>query len=252
VVADLPAGLQGFKIGQISDIHLGLWSNQAELAQSLEVLASLEPDLVALTGDLVDRNAEFARLYHEPLKILQKTPHGVWGVLGNHDHYTGRPERVAELLDGHGLNMLMDRRANLPGLPLALVGLNDQGAHLNWVGRALSAQRRDDYVLNFETVTGPTARPGDFIILLNHRPEGLAQAVDQGVRLYLAGHTHGGQYQLPYFDQANVAAFFYKYTCGLYQEGPAWINVSQGVASVAIPFRLWAWPEVSLITLLKG
>ncbi|UQZ88704.1 hypothetical protein C4J81_05590 [Deltaproteobacteria bacterium Smac51] len=251
-IKNLPPALDGFKIGHVTDIHLGLWANQRELAQSLEVVATEKPHLVALTGDLVDRKPHYARLYYEPLKILSDVPHGVWGVLGNHDHYAG-PLEIAELLDGHGMNMLMDKRVNLPGAPITIIGLDDQGVHHNWMGNGVSAKPEDnDMALNFQVVSGPSARPDDFVLLLNHRPEGLSQALEQGVQLYLAGHTHGGQYQVPYYDQANLAAVFYKYSSGLYNEREAWINVSKGVAAVGIPYRLWAWPSVDLITLKAG
>ncbi|MDR3037954.1 MAG: metallophosphoesterase, partial [Candidatus Adiutrix sp.] len=244
----LPDRLDGFVIAHITDLHLGLWANQRELRQATLLAAAARPHLVVLTGDLVDRNPEFARLYYEPLLDLAGTPGGVWGVLGNHDHYTG-PERIAELLDGRGLTMLVNRRVNLPGLPLSLTGLDDQGTHQSWLG---SDPRADRDVLDFRLVSGPPARPGDLAILLNHRPEGFAQAAGAGYKLYLAGHTHGGQYQVPGHSQANLAAAFYKYTSGLYHEHGAWLNVSRGLASVGMPFRLWAWPEINILTLKKS
>ena len=251
-VENLPAELDGFRIAHLSDMHIGLWSSQKELDKAMAVAAAEKPHLVALTGDLVDRKPEFARLYHEPLRRLADTPYGVWAVLGNHDHYAG-PEEIADRLDGHGLNMLVDRQVNIPGLPLSLIGLDDQGVHSNWMGRgAPSLKNQDDPdVLDFQLVDGPPPRPGDFTILLNHRPEGFAQATRHGCRLYLAGHTHGGQYQFPWKDQLNLAAAFYKYSSGLYHEHGAWINVSKGLAAVGVPFRLWAWPEVNLITLKR-
>ena len=241
-IRDLPAPLDGFVIAHVSDIHLGLWFSQAELRRALSLTAAAAPHLVVITGDLVDRNPEFARLFHEPLRALTDVPHGVWGVLGNHDHYTG-PERIAGLLDGHGLTMLVDRRVNLPNLPLTLVGLDDQGHKSSWLGEAEA--------LDFRVVKGPPARPGDLSLLLNHRPEGFRQALGAGFKLYLAGHTHGGQYQLPWDSQANLASAFFKYSSGLYGQEDGWLNVSRGLAAVGAPFRLWAWPEIDLLTLKK-
>ena len=253
-VPGLPEALDGFSIAHLTDIHLGLWASQRELDQALAVIAAAKPHMAVLTGDLVDRNANFAKLYREPLKRLSSLSHGVWGVLGNHDHYTG-PERVTELLDGHGLTMLVDRQVNFPDLPLSLIGLDDQGLHSSWMGSrmnggSLSPNGLDDPdVLDFRYLRGPAPRPGDFTILLNHRPEGFRQAAEHGCRLYLAGHTHGGQYQAPWSSQLNLAAAFYKYSSGLYHDHGAWLNVSRGLAAVGIPFRLWAWPQISLITL---
>lgn len=251
-VPGLPRELDGFTLAQVTDIHLGLWSSRNELDKALEVVAAEKPDLVAFTGDMVDRSADFAKLYHEPIKRLSKVPHGVWGVLGNHDHYTNDPARVAQILTAGGLRMLMDERVNIPGLPLSLTGLDDQGLHHSWMGSGRpSLVKADPDALNFGIVQGPAPRPGDFSILLNHRPEGFAQSVRQGFNLYLAGHTHGGQYQLPGEDRVNLAAAFYKYSSGLYHEHDAWINVCRGLAAVGVPFRLWAWPEISTIKLTR-
>jgi predicted MPP superfamily phosphohydrolase len=111
----------------------------------------------------------------------------------------------------------------------------------------------DPDLLDFTPVRGPQARLGDFKILLNHRPEGVSQAMKAGFDLYLAGHTHGGQYSLPFSDhRKNLASFFYKYTAGLYPIERGWLNVSCGLAAVGVPFRLVSWPEISLITLNRA
>ena len=252
-VPGLPRELDGFTIAQVTDIHLGLWSSRGELDKALEVAAAEKPDLVAFTGDLVDRSADFAGLYHGPLQRLAKVPYGVWGVLGNHDHYTNDPARVAEILTDGGLRMLMDEQINIDGLPLSLIGLDDQGVHHSWLGSGRpSLAHSDPDALNFSLVRGPAPRPGDFTVILNHRPEGFGQSVRHGCRLYLAGHTHGGQYQFPGDEQVNLAAAFYKYSSGLYHEHDAWINVSRGLAAVGVPFRLWAWPEISVIKLTRA
>jgi predicted MPP superfamily phosphohydrolase len=106
--------------------------------------------------------------------------------------------------------------------------------------------------LDFSRVQGPPPRKGDFSILLNHRPEGYRQASLAGFNLYLAGHTHGGQLQLPGVPGLNAAALFYKYTTGLYHEHPAYLNVSRGLGSVGLPFRLFAWRELDVLTLRRG
>lgn len=253
-IEGLPPELDGFVIAHITDLHLGLWASQRELDQALRQIAAEKPDLVAFTGDQVDRSADNAKLYHAPLRHLAKVPHGVWGVLGNHDHYTGQPLMVARYLTEGGLNVLVDRQVNLPNLPLSLIGLDDQGMHHSWLGQggpSLGKMKDDPDVLNFKIVNGPEPRAGDLTILLNHRPEGFAQAARHGCKIYLAGHTHGGQYQFPLKNQINLAAAFYKYSSGLYHEHEAWLNVSPGVAAVGVPFRLWAWPEISLIKLKR-
>lgn len=253
-IPGLPPQLDGFVIAHITDLHLGLWASQKEIDQAFKLIASEKPDMVVFTGDQVDRSAENAKLYHEPLRRFRMVPEGVWGVLGNHDHYTGKPSQVARYLTEGGLNILVDRQVNLPRVPISIIGLDDQGVHSSWLGRgglSLNEMKDDPDALNFALVKGPAPRPDDFTILLNHRPEGFAQAARHGCRLYLAGHTHGGQYRCPFNDQINLAASFYKYSSGLYHEHGAWLNVSPGIAAVGVPFRLWAWPELSLFRLKR-
>ena len=250
-IDDLPNDLDGLVIAHLTDIHLGLWGSQAELDMAIQAIAKEKPDLVVVTGDMVDRRVEYAHLYREPLQRLKDVPYGIWGVLGNHDHYTGYPYQVAKILTESGLTILVDKQVNLPNLPLRLIGLDDPGVHDSWMGRGLGNKNVDFDVLNFDKVTGPPPREGDFTVLLNHRPDGFGQAARYGCKLILAGHTHGGQYQVPGYDQENLAAIFYQYSNGLYHEHGAWLNVSPGLSAVGMPFRLFAWAEASLITLKK-
>ncbi|MDR0356185.1 MAG: metallophosphoesterase [Deltaproteobacteria bacterium] len=251
---NLPSELDGFVICQLTDLHLGLWSTPLEVEMAFRKAAQEKPDLVFLTGDLVDRNPDNARSYYEPLRLLKDVPHGVYAVLGNHDHYAG-PKRIVELLDGYGLTMLVDESLNLPKAPVTIFGLDDQSSG-SWMGSYKRRERAgldtDPDVLKFSKVTGPSRRPGDVAILLNHRPEGYRQASREGFDLYLAGHTHGGQYQMPFLPQENLAAYFYRYSSGLYHEHRGWLNVSRGLSSVGIPFRLFAWPEIDVLTLRKA
>ena len=246
---NLPKDLSGFKICQISDVHLGMWLTQGEMAKALEAAAEEKPDLVVLTGDLVDSNPQNAKLYYEPLDVLDSVPHGVYAILGNHDHYTGASE-VALLL-GRRLNMLVQKRGSLKDAPMTIVGLDDPGSRGSFLGARWKRENldKDPDVLSFHGVLGPPFRSGDFNLLLNHRPEGYRQASREGFDLYLAGHTHGGQYQVPFFKDLNLAAVFYRYSSGLYHEHPCWLNVSKGLGSVGLPVRGVAWPEIDVITL---
>jgi predicted MPP superfamily phosphohydrolase len=249
---NLPQQLAGFKICQISDVHLGMWLTQGEMANAFERAAEEKPDLVVLTGDLVDTRPSNAKLYYEPLGVFDGVPHGVYAILGNHDHYTGASEVALYL--GRRLHMLVQKRVLLPDAPMTIVGLDDPGSRGSFLGARWKRQNtdKDPDVLSFSGVQGPPFRAGDFNLLLNHRPEGYRQASREGFDLYLAGHTHGGQYQVPFFKDLNLAAIFYKYSSGLYHEHPTWLNVSRGLGSVGLPFRVVAWPEIDLITLVQA
>jgi predicted MPP superfamily phosphohydrolase len=249
---NLPPELSGFKICQISDIHLGMWQTQAEMARAFEKAAEEKPDLVVLTGDLVDQDPKNSLLFYEPLGAFDGVPHGVYAILGNHDHYTGASE-VAMLL-GRRINMLVQKRALLKNAPVTIVGLDDPGSRGSFLGARWKRENldKDPDVLSFNGVLGPPFRQGDFNLLLNHRPEGYRQASGEGFNLYLAGHTHGGQYQVPFFKDLNLAAIFYRYSSGVYSDHPCYLNVSRGLGSVGLPFRVVAWPEMDLITLASA
>ncbi|MDR3153044.1 MAG: metallophosphoesterase [Deltaproteobacteria bacterium] len=250
---DLPRELHGFRIAHLSDFHLGLWSSPREMGLAIERAGLERPDMVILTGDMVDLDAEYAREYGRPVeRHLSRVPHGVWAVLGNHDHHYD-PWRIASLLGASGIRVLREERASPAGLPLSITGLDDQGLRGSWLRRRQLVDEDGMGILDFGRVTGPPERPGDFRILLNHRPEGFRQAAAEGgFALYLAGHTHGGQYSVPWEPRSNVGALVWKYTSGLYSSWGAHLNVSCGLASVGVPFRFGPWPEFTVITLERG
>ncbi|MDR1165447.1 MAG: metallophosphoesterase [Deltaproteobacteria bacterium] len=248
----LPRELSGFSIAHLTDNHLGLWSNAREMSLAVETAAREKPDLVLFTGDLVDRSPDNALYYGPALeRYLSRVPYGVYGVLGNHDHYAN-PDRITQILRRDGLWILRDERVNIQGIPLSLTGLDDQGVHMSWARRRAVVDEEGLDILSFDLIQGLAPRAGDFRILLNHRPEGWRQAASEGYRVYLAGHTHGGQYALPGFPQVNLATMVYKYTSGLYESGGNYLNVSCGLAAVGVPFRFGAFPEISLLTLERA
>jgi predicted MPP superfamily phosphohydrolase len=219
---------------------------------ALAEAAGEKPDLLVFTGDMVDRDPNVAKLYTRPIaRNLTKVPYGVYGVLGNHDHFYN-PDLIESILNSVGVKVLREERVNIGNLPLSLTGLDDQSAFVHSLSRRKHVNEDSTDILTFDQIKGPELRPGDFHILLNHRPEGFRQAALAGYGLYLVGHTHGGQYAVPGFSQANFAALLYKYTSGLYAENGGYLNVSCGLASVGIPFRFGPWPEFSIITLERA
>jgi predicted MPP superfamily phosphohydrolase len=248
----LPRELHGFTIAHLSDVHLGMWSNPREMELAVERAGMERPDMVVFTGDMVDRTPRLSGAYGPPVaRHMAKVPHGVWAVLGNHDHWTD-PYAIAAGLEASGIRVLREERADLGPLPLSLTGLDDQGVRTGWIGRRGRVDEDSLDILDFSEVKGPPERPGDFRILLNHRPEGFRQAAVAGFGLYLAGHTHGGQYSVPWNLQENLGKLIWKYTSGLYSSWDSHLNVSCGLASVGTPFRFGPWPEFTVITLNRG
>ncbi|MDR1314317.1 MAG: metallophosphoesterase [Deltaproteobacteria bacterium] len=247
---DLPPELDGFTMAVASDFHYGAGQNLQELQRAFEMIAAEQPKIVFLLGDMVSRNSLLAVDYREPLSLLSSVPFGVWGVLGNHDHYTENPHNVLQLLGNEKAAILSDRRENIRGIPLTVIGFEDPGTRdFDLYPLSLPDEER---VLPFQAVQGPPVPQDNFVVALTHRPAGAADAAGRGVDLFLAGHTRGGDFRVPGFRNANPAAVFYPYSSGRYAAGDMEIFVTGGLSAPVTPFRLFAWPEIAVITLRRG
>ena len=200
----LPEALRGLRIVQISDLHIGNAMEGTKLERLIEDVNALEPDLIALTGDLFDFDPAVVEAGAKALAAL-RAPFGVYAVLGNHDVFTGR-EHVARALANHapGLRLLRGETVRVPApAPLYMAGIEDPGK--DWTARGelpeLNALGRE------------LPRDGP-VILLVHRPEAFMQAAKLGFPLVLAGHTHGGQIALPtrggHWNPARAVTRFYR------------------------------------------
>lgn len=233
----LPRALDGLKIAHLSDLHIGLWTSAEEVAQAFDLTRQLKPDLVVITGDLIDHNPDFSRVLIRYSDLLAEAPLGVFGIIGNHDVYTGA-DAVTAALESGGLVMLRNRHHSFKpqGLPLALIGVDDSGRHWTSSGGPLPLDQ------------AMAGLPKDiFPIYLTHRPTGFEQARAAGIPLTLCGHTHGGQFAIP--GGPNLADLAYEYTHGLYREPEGLLHVSAGLGSVGLPFRLGVLPEITLLRL---
>ena len=235
VLPRLAPALDGFTIVQITDIHVGLTVGEGFVADIVERVNALSPDLIALTGDLVDgRVADIgSRLY--PLGALA-APHGVYSVTGNHEYYSGADEWIAQLTL-LGVRTLRNERVEIArgraGFDLA--GIDDHGAkghapgHGPDLARALAG--RD------------TSRP---VVLLAHQPRQVHVAARQGVDLQISGHTHGGQiwpwHYLVGLQQGGLVA-------GRYTVGETQLYVSRGVGYWGPPVRVGAPAEITRVIL---
>ncbi|MEW6265894.1 MAG: metallophosphoesterase [Thermodesulfobacteriota bacterium] len=237
---DLPQTLDGLKIAHLSDLHVGLWTTMDEVAQALALARDLNPDLVVVTGDLIDHNPSFSDELVRCLPILARVPLGVFAIIGNHDVYTGA-ESVTAALHGRGLTMLRNRHHSFlaEGLPLALIGVDDNGRHWTSSGGPLPIAQ-----------AGAGLEEDQMRVLLAHRPTSFEQARLARIPLTLCGHTHGGQFALP--DGRNLAQFAYEYTHGVYTKKEGLLHVSAGLGAVGLPFRLGVAPEIALLRLVRA
>jgi predicted MPP superfamily phosphohydrolase len=233
-LARLPPALSGFTIAQISDLHVGPTIREREVRRVVEQVNAMRPDLVAITGDLMDGSVrELGPIVGELARLRAR--HGVCFVTGNHEYYSGVAEWLP-FLSGLGLQVLRNRRVAVGdaapgGATFDLAGVDDWSARMD-LPAALAG--RD---------------PERGLVLLAHQPREVDEAVRQGVELQLSGHTHGGQL----FPFTLAVGAVHQYVKGLYRGvGPAGagqVYVSRGTGYWGPPMRLGAPPELTRLVL---
>ncbi len=229
-IKNLPQALAGFRLVQISDVHIGPLLHKEWLAGIVARIRELKPDLVAITGDLVDGSVEDLREHTAPLADLADTPRGVFFVTGNHEYYSGADEWLAHLKTLSVQPLRNERREVAPGLWLA--GIDDLtargGDHGPDLPRALAGHDRE--------------QP---LVLLAHQPRQFLEAADLGVDLTLSGHTHGGQI----WPFVWLVSLQQPYVAGLHRKKESQLYVSRGTGFWGPPLRVGAPPEITLIRL---
>lgn len=254
-IRDLPASLDGFRIAQVSDTHLGSKVPSWAVSAAVDLTRSLRPDLIALTGDYVERADHNIEPAAELFRPLLDSPGcaGVVAVMGNHDWY-GDGERMRRALQRVGVTMLDNRRAFFDASTRALRSDQPAPRHsLCIAGVGDLEMDRSDIALALGGVREDTPR-----ILLSHNPDvaelpSLTAPGAPRVDAMLSGHTHGGQVVFPLLGALWVpSAYGDKYTGGVV-EGPACpVVVSRGVGMSILPLRLNCPPEIVEITLIRA
>ncbi|HTP12664.1 MAG TPA: metallophosphoesterase [Bacteroidota bacterium] len=235
---NLPSGLNGLTITQISDVHSGIYMTESHMMEIVELANSLHGNIVALTGDHVDNSDAQIPSVQRAMKEL-KSDYGVFGCLGNHDHFA-TAEKVSAALQQVNVTMLDNAHRTLAinGGKISFVGVDDAGRGLSNFARLDDALRGLD--------------PETFKILLSHRPEFFPRAKEAGMDLTLAGHTHGGQVGIEFWGvNLNPAYLVTKYVRGLFNEEGRQMYVNVGVGMVAVPIRI-VRPEITLFTLQRS
>jgi len=228
---DLPARYDGLVAVQISDLHVGDMLGKHWLEGVVRQVEALHPDIIFMTGDLVDGDAGPVEPLVPVLKKL-KAPLGVWAVTGNHEFYAGLKRSVA-LFERAGFHVLADRwEAAAPGLVIA--GVDD-----------LTARRQ--FGLNHDPVEKALGgHPKTATIYLCHSPLQAGRAADLGADLMLSGHTHDGQI----WPFQYVVRLFYPYVAGFYRIGGMTLVVSRGTGTWGPPMRLFKRSEIVRLILV--
>jgi len=235
---DLPQALRGFTIVQISDVHVGPTIRQRYVEGIVDAVNRLSPDVVAITGDLVDGSVAELGGHVAPLARLVARD-GSFFVTGNHEYYSGAGPWVAEL-SRLGIRVLLNEHVVIQrsGAKLVLAGVPDYSA-----GHFDQAHRSDPQA----AIAGAPA-DAQVKVLLAHQPRTAPAAQRAGFDLQLSGHTHGGQF-LPWNFFVRLQQPF---TAGLHRLGELWIYVSRGTGYWGPPKRFGAPSEITRLRLVAA
>jgi uncharacterized protein len=227
VVSGLPPGLDGLRVGLITDLHHSSTVSAAEVRRAVQTLKDSQPDVVVLGGDYVTYgNRAYVEPVAELLAPLAATPHGAFAVLGNHDDDRDMPAALTR----RDFVVLKDQRTtvSIRGESVDIAGIRF------WT-------RRITHLTEVLKGTGPTT------ILLAHDPRRLMQAAELDVPLVLSGHTHGGQVLLP--GVGALAGREFPVLAGFARQANTSLFVSRGVGTVYVPVRINCPPDVAVLTL---
>ncbi|HEX3560783.1 MAG TPA: metallophosphoesterase [Pyrinomonadaceae bacterium] len=227
----LPRELDGLKVVQLSDIHHGPLTSRAQIERAIEVSNSLQPDIVALTGDYISHERGYVQPCAEMLGRLRARC-SVYAVLGNHDNWVDAA-LVTDLFRAEGISVLVNEglRFEDRGASFWLAGVDDTMVGLEDLPLALAGSRSDELKL-----------------LLAHNPIILRRAARAGVDLVLSGHTHGGQ--VAWRNERSASGRVRRRILrGLARRGETQIYVTRGLGTVVLPVRYGCLPEVTLLTL---
>ncbi len=233
-LAKLPRALDGFTIVQLSDLHTGMTIDRAFVQRVVDHANSLSPDLIALTGDLVDGPVEALHDDIAPLAAL-RAAHGVFAITGNHEYYAGVDEWIAAI-SALGARYLRNERVTIggPDASFDLAGVDDHSAD-RWPGHGEDLPR---------ALAGRDASRA--LVLLAHQPRQVKRAAQHGVDLQLSGHTHGGQiwpwHYIVRLQQGGLLA-------GRYEHEGTQLYVTRGCGYWGPPVRLLAPLEITRVIL---
>lgn len=232
----IPASIDGFRIAHLSDIHVGNTIYRRDIAKMVEETNALNPDLIVITGDLVEGYSFLIGSWLEPIKNL-KAPYGVYFVTGNHDHLYDI-NGWFEIIRSMNIHILNNAHEiiDINGTKIVLAGVID--AHGDRFRRI--QPYRSDPVQALDGVA-----PDRFKIMLAHQPSSVVPSFEAGADLVLLGHTHGGQF----WPCSLLIDKIHHYAHGLYDEGSRAAFVSCGTGYWGPPLRFGVPAEIDILTL---
>jgi predicted MPP superfamily phosphohydrolase len=244
-LAKLPRAFEGFRIAQLSDIHIGPYMPAEEIRKYAAICAAQKPDMIVLTGDFVTFDPATERPVVEALSSL-RAPYGVFGCLGNHDMWSGVEDSIADLFRRAGIRMLRGEAVPIVSGAdsFSLLGVDFQSPRR--FGPSPAVRR---ILGNIEGLIDPNR----VNVLLSHNPDTFDRAAELNIDLSLAGHTHGGQVSLEFIDP-NIAPsrLVTPYVAGWFQKPGGQLYVNRGIGTIFIPMRVGAPPELTVYSLSRA
>ncbi len=239
-IKDLPKSQDGLKIIQLSDLHAGSFYSKKPIEEAFRIVREEKPDMILITGDMVNNNPEEMKMVYNDLKKTS-APLGVYGCLGNHDHWMSPKEHelLLKIFKDLNIDLLINdnRTLIINGDPFQLAGTDNTGTRQNFADMG-------------KTLKGLTSELP--VVLMMHDPINWERKILKKLKidLMLAGHTHGGQIVLDLLgEKITPTRAFYKHWSGLYSEGDQHLYVNRGFGTTGPPIRVGVPPEVTVITL---
>jgi predicted MPP superfamily phosphohydrolase len=260
-IAKLPLELDGLRIAQLSDIHIGDYMPPHEIARAVDMANALNPDISFVTGDFVSGEGDPLDVCITELSRL-RAPLGVWGCNGNHEIYAGVEDDAERLFREKGMRLLRARNEIVEhkGARFNLIGVDYQRDHM------VSGERSGPMLQEIESLV----RRDMPNVLLSHNPNSFHRAAELGIELSLAGHTHGGQVKVEIVDHdITPARLISPFVAGLYRlpmstnghtpgapttngAQKAALYVNRGLGTFGFPVRIGVPPEITLLTLRRA
>jgi hypothetical protein len=246
-LARLPQAFDGFRLAQLSDLHIGPFMPAADIRRCVAMVNALKPDAVALTGDFITWDPGTQAEVVEALRGL-KAPLGIWGCLGNHERWADVEDSITRLFAAEGVRIL--RRQNAV--------IESRGERLNLIGvdyqtRGKFGPPSEHFVSQYLEGVAPLMLPDTVNLLLSHNPNTFDRAAELGIDLSLAGHTHGGQVTLDFISpDLSPSRLITSYVRGWFQKGQSQLYVNRGIGTIGFPMRIDSPPEITVYELKRG
>ncbi len=238
-IPGIPPALRGIRIVQISDLHVGSTIDQNYVHKVVKKTMSLRPDLIAITGDLIDGTPELLSPHLRPLSEL-KAPLGTFYVTGNHEYYWGAESWVEKTKQLGFIPLINENRVvNYEGVKILVGGVTDPS------GDQFVPSHRSNPV---QASASPEAEHCAFKLLLAHRPDTCLETGTSAFDLQLSGHTHAGQF----FPWSLIVRLAHQYYRGLHRHGKMWVYVNAGTGYWGPAHRFLVPAEISLIRLTSN